>query len=135
MPENYGFQGSGEFAPAFEAAMRRLQGGYARQKGDLAQAVASRGVRTSGVSFIPQETVERGQSEAQAGLIGDFALRQANEGIEDRRLSEGRAFQERMMERGYNLQDALQRRLANKQLEGQLIAGGISGAGSLLMGG
>ena len=128
--DEYGYNPGGEYAPAYEAALSRLRAGVARQRSDLAQAVASRGVRTSGVSFIPQETLERGAAEAEAGLIGDFSLRNAQDNIEDRRISQEQAFRLKYAGEMANLQDSLQRRLSGNQLKGQLIGAGIGAVGN-----
>lgn len=124
---------TGEYTPAYEAIKRRLQGDFARQRSQLAQSVATRGVRTSGVSFIPEETLGRGQAEAEAGVLGDFALRNVQDKVEDRRLAEDRAHELNMLERGSALQDAIQRRLNRNQLGAQLGAGALSGIGAYLL--
>lgn len=132
MPGAYGFEAGGEFAPAYEAAQRRLRANFARQKGELAQGLASRGVRTSGVGSIPGETLERGQSEAETGLIGDFAMRQAGEGITDRRLGEEFERRKGLMRFGADIESDLHRTMARRMLQGQLMSGGINAILSLL---
>jgi len=127
----FGFKAAGEFEPAFQAAIRRLGLGAAARRGQLAQGLATRGVRTSGVSAIPEEALGRGEAEAEAGLVGDFALRQALENIEDRRRTQEMAFQREMLPRQFELQESLQRRLGRQQLIGQLIGGGIGAIGSI----
>ncbi len=130
MAQNYGFQAQGEFSVPYEAALRRLRGDFARRHEQLAQATS--GMRGSGVALLPRETLERGQSEAEAGLIGDFAFRQADEAIMDRRRGEDFAHGEKMARMGYDLQDAIARRLAGQQLKGQLIGGGLGAIGGYL---
>lgn len=117
------YKPSGDFAPAFQAAVARARAGQARQRGSLAEA--TRNVRTSGVRFIPRETLERGFSEADAGLVGDFSLRDAEEKITDRRRQEDFQFQREMGER----ESDLSRTIARRQLQGDLWGAGIGLAG------
>ncbi len=128
----FGFEPGGEFAPAFEAAQRRLRGGAARRRADLARS--TRRVRTSGVSLLPRQTLEAGEAEAEAGLVGEFGLRQATENIEDRRAQE--AFQRRLttMRLGGKLEGDLQRSLARRGFQRDVLRGGI-GAGLGIIGG
>lgn len=132
MADRFGFEPGGEFAPAFEAAQRRLRGAGARRRAELARATS--GVRTSGVRFIPQETLERGEQEAQAGLTGEFALRQAGENIQDRRLQE--AFQRRLQlsRMGMEHERDVSRTAGRRAFQRRLVGGGI-GAGLGIIGG
>jgi len=129
MAAQYGFEAGGEFAPAFEAAQRRLRGGGARRRADLTRATSR--VRTSGARFIPQETLERGESEAEAGLIGEFGLRQAGENIQDRRLKEAFERRRQLMREGGEMQQALARRMSQGQLQASLISGGLGAIGNI----
>jgi len=135
MADDYGYKALGEFEPAYMAARRRLSGEQARQRSALGQQVASSGMRTSGMRYIPQETLERGQAEAEAGLIGKFAGAQAE-------AAERRGEMERQFElesaldiRRREAQEAMQRRLANQQMIGQIIGGAVGATGSVLSGG
>lgn len=123
-----------DYNEAYEAANRRLQASGARRRGLLTQEIASKGVSTSGVSAIPIEEYERGQQEAEAGLVGEFALSQADNAVQDRRLAQSREHDMNMMTTGYGLQDAISRRLGRQQLQGQVIGGVIGGAGSVIAG-
>ena len=125
MADRFGFEPGGEFAPAFEAAQRRLRGAGARRRTELARATS--GVRTSGVRFIPGETLERGEQEAQAGLTGEFALRQAGENIQDRRLQE--AFQRRMQlaQMGMTHESELSRSMGRRAFQRQIASGAVGG--------
>jgi len=127
---NLGFEAEGEFAPAFEAGVRRLRAGGARRRSGLAQATS--GVRTSGVRFIPQETLERGEAEAEAGLIGDFAINQAQENIADRRARENFERRQSLLTQGFDLQSSLANRLGRGQLKAQAISAGLGGISRLL---
>lgn len=129
MPE---YNPTADYDTAFQQAISRMRAGQARQRGALAQATS--GVRTSGVRFIPQETLERGFSEAEQGLVGDFAENQANTGIQDRRRREDEAFQLRVMREGGDLQQAIERRRAQNQLRAGLIGGGSSAIASYYTG-
>lgn len=131
-PGRFGFEAGGEFAPAFEAAQRRLQASGARQRSTLARATSR--VRTSGARFIPAETLERGQAEAQAGLIGRFAERQAEEGILDRRLREAFERRRQLLREGGLAAESLARRLSGGRLRGQIIAGGLGAIGTIFGG-
>lgn len=120
MADNYGYAPSRDFEPALQAAIARMRSGQARQRGALAEA--TRNVRTSGVRFIPQETLERGFADAEAGLYGDFALNQAQETIADRRRQEDFQFAREALQR----QADSQKTLARRMLQGQLIGSGIN---------
>lgn len=126
MAENYGFNAGGDFAPAYQAAQAALQQRFLKAKGDLAQSLAARGVRTSGVATIPEAELASSETAANAGLISQFGEKQAETGIEDRRIAEERAFQREMQDR----QGSLYQTLARRQLQGQLIAGGLGAAGN-----
>lgn len=117
--ENYGYKPSGDFEPSLQAAISRMRSGQARQRGQLAEA--TRRVRTSGVRFLPAETLERGFADAEAGLYGDFAQHDAQERVNDRRRQEDFQFEREMMERGGDLQKTIARR----KLQGQLWGTGI----------
>lgn len=124
--EDYGYKPSSDFEPSLQAAIARMRAGQARQRGQLAQSIASKGVRTSGVGLIPAQDLERGFSEAEAGLTGDFARHDAQERINDRRRQEDFQFDREMLERS----GELQRTIARRQLQGELW-----GAGAGLVGG
>ncbi len=132
MADEFGFEAGGEFAPAFEAAQRRLRGSQARQRSGLARATSR--VRTSGARFIPAEAQERGFAEADAGLVGRFALAQAEGNITDRRAAESRSFQREQLGRGFSLEEALQRRIARGRLPGQIGAGALGAIGGIFAG-
>ena len=124
-PQLFGYKAAGEYEPALQAAIARARMGQARQRGQLAEA--TRRVRTSGVRFIPQETLERGFAESEAGLIGDFAQADVKDRIEDRRIAAERQFQRELFERGGDLQRALSRR----QQQAALIGGGLGAISSI----
>lgn len=124
---NYGFTAGGEFAPAFEAAQAAQRAGQTRQRSSLARAIAARGVRTSGVGTIPQASLAADFASQDAGLVGDFALNQAREGITDRRSAED--FQRRLQL--LDRQGDLQRTLARRQMQGQILGGGLGAIGSI----
>ena len=133
MAEDYGYKALGEYEPAFRAAQRKLQGGFARQRQQLAGQTAN--VRTSGVRYIPQETLERGQSEAEAGLIGDFAQAQADRAANRQDVERQFELQSALDIRRQEAQDAINRKLAKQQMIGQIIGGGLGATGSILSGG
>lgn len=116
-----------DYATAYDAALRRLRGGYAQRKGDLAQNLATRGVSTSGVSSIPEAALAAGEEEAETGLAGQFALEQARTGIEDRREAEAFGRQKEL----FGMDEALKRRLAQGQLQAGLIGGGLGAIGAV----
>lgn len=124
------YEPSADFNTAYEAANKRLMANFAQQRGQQNQAIASRGVATSGVASIPGEQLDRAQSEAQAGLIGGLAQSQAQNTIEDRRLKERMDFERSVAENQINAQNTIARR----QMQGQLIGGGIGAIGSYFMG-
>lgn len=117
--EDYGYKPSGDFEPSLQAAIARMRAGQARQRGSLAEA--TRNVRTSGVRFLPAETLERGFADAEAGLYSDFAQHDAQERINDRRRQEDFRFDREMGERS---SDAL-KTAARRKLQGQLWGTGI----------
>ena len=79
------------------------------------------------MSVLAQEPIERIGAEQEAGLIKDYSLQNALSNIQDRRLEADRAFQRSLAREGWDRQNDLQRTLARKNLQGQLIGGAISG--------
>ncbi|MBI5597636.1 MAG: hypothetical protein HY928_16225 [Elusimicrobia bacterium] len=133
MPSNdFGYSPTDDYSAPIQSALARLRSGQARQRNVLAEA--TRRVRTSGARFIPAETLERGFSEAEAGVYGDFALDQARTGIEDRRREEDFQRQLQLMDRSQSLQDALARRQGSDSLKSSLISGGLGALGTIYAG-
>ena len=130
MAEDYGYKALGEYEPAYLAAKRRMEGDQARQRAGLAQQTSN--VRTSGVRYIPQETLERGQAEANAGLVGQFAQAQADRAAGRQDTERGFELQSALDIRRAEMQDAMNRRMAKSQLTGQIIGGVAGAAGSWL---
>lgn len=132
MPDAYGYQSSPDYAPAYGALQRRITASFSGQRANLNNELASRGVGTSGVSAIPSSALDSAQAGQEAGAAGHFAEAQANTAIEDRRRAEEFDRQKQLMQYGSDIQNAMQRRLAQSQLQGQLIGGGIGAVGSYL---
>ncbi len=120
------FEELGEFRRPLQAGLRGLRARRTAERANLARATSR--VRTSGVRFIPQRTLEAGAAGREEALVGQFGLRSALERIRDRRLRESRAFQREQFGRFAGLQ----RTLGRRQLQGQLIAGGGAALGGLL---
>lgn len=123
-----------DYDEAFQSAVSRMRAGQARQRGQLAQSIASKGVRTSGVGLIPAQDLERGFSEAEAGLTGDFALEQGRAKVDDRRRDEDFSRELQLLERQGSLQDALERRRGLNSLRSGLVSGGIGAISSYYTG-
>jgi hypothetical protein len=121
-----------DFNTAWEAVNRRIKTNYAGQRAGQQGDLAARGVATSGVSQIPLESTNRAEGNDISDAAGQFALSQAETGIEDRRRREDFARQKQLMSMGYGFEDAMNRRLAQNQLTGGLIAGGLGAAGGYL---
>ncbi len=114
-------QGLGEFAQPAGAVLSSLRRRRAGERAQLARATGR--VRTSGVRFIPQRTLEAGAESRELGFLGNVGLQSALERIRDRRLREQRVFQREEGERGFRRSTDLARTLGRRQLQSQLIAG------------
>ena len=120
-----------DYASAYGVMQDRIKRNFAGQRQGLAQELATRGVQSSGVSAIPLGQLGAAEEGQKSDLAGQFALQQANTGIEDRRSAENFSRQMQLGEQGFNMQDALNRRLANQQMQGQIIGGLLGAAGSI----
>jgi len=121
-----GFSEFGEFRQPLQAGLRALRGRRAEERAGLARATSR--VRTSGVRFIPQRTLEAGAAGREEALVGRFGLQSALSRIQDRRILAQRAFQREQFGRFADLQ----RNLGRRQLQSQLFAGGGAALGGLL---
>ena len=81
--------------------------------------------------YIPQETLERGQQEAEAGVTGQFALASAQDQAAKDRMEREFDLNKALSIYNAEQQGAIQRRLAKAQLPGQLLGAGLGAAGSL----
>lgn len=126
MPDNaYGYQPNGDYAVPVAAAIARMRSGQAKQRSDLAQSIAAKGLRTSGVGLLPQKTLEAGFSDAEAGLVGDFANRQIENSITDRRLAEERQFAREQQQRELDAQASAGRQGFLRDVIGRAVSGGV----------
>lgn len=130
MPDPMEFQGNDTYAQPYAAAMRRVQGGYVNRKANLAQDLAMRGVSTSGVSAIPEGVLSGQQGTDEAGVAEQFGLAQAGAAQREREMALGNSYDMAKQERDQQFQSALQRRMAQGQLNAALIGGGIGAIGA-----
>ena len=126
-----GLEDFGEFRRPLQASLRALRGRRAEERQNLARATSR--VRTSGVRFIPQRTLEAGAAAREEGVVSRFGLQSALERIRDRRLNEQRRFERQQAERGFGRLSGLSRTLARRQLQSQLIGGAGSALGGFLL--
>lgn len=124
-----------EYSDAYDAVTRRLRSNYAKQRGNLQQDLATRGVSTSGVSSIPLAQLGNEEELAIADTDARFALDQVDNVIQDRRAAEQHVRNRELAQLGYDAQDAIQRRLAGNSLKAAVIGGTIGLAGNLFRGG
>lgn len=121
-----------DYDTAWGAVQRRIASQFAQRRGGTQADLAARGVQTSGVSSIPLENINREESLATSDQAGKFALDQANNQIQDRRLEADRALQMQMAREGWDRQDSLARRQSRDALTGAIISGTLSGAGAAM---
>jgi len=123
-----GFSEFGEFRQPLQAGLRALRGRRAEERAGLARATSR--VRTSGVRFIPQRTLEAGAAGREEALVGRFGLQSALSRIQDRRILAQRAFEREQSKLRFSRLSGLQSTLGRQQLQSQLFAGGLTAFGS-----
>ena len=133
MPHNEDLSGLGEFAQPAGSVLASLRRRRVGERATLARATSR--VRTSGVRFIPQRTLEAGAESRELGFLGNIGIQAALSRIRDRRLREQRTFQAEQNRLGFGRSRDLSRTLARRQLQSQLISGVGSGFLSLFGGG
>lgn len=127
-----GLEEFGEFRGPLQASLRALRGRRAEERVNLARATSR--VRTSGVRFIPQRTLEAGAAAREEGVVSRFGLQSALARIRDRRILEQRRFEREQAERRFGRFAGLSRTLARRQLQSQLFAGGLGAIGGIAFG-
>jgi hypothetical protein len=123
-----------DYAAAYDSLRRRIASSYAAPRANLNQQIATRGVQGSGVATIPAGRMMAAQAGEESGLAQQIAARQAGTNVQDRQLAAQMAHQEELAQMGFDMRSSLQRSLAGSQLQGAVIGGGLSAAGSLAAG-
>ncbi len=130
-----GYTADADYGSAYNALKARIAASYAGSRDKLNQDVASRGVQTSGVATIPAASMLAGEAGAEAGGAEDFALEQARTGVREKEAATQFGRDMALGNNYFNNVSALQRRLGQNQLAGQIGAGSLSAIGSYFAGG
>lgn len=112
---------SGDYAAAYDWALKSLLQNKAYMDEATAQDVASRGVRTSGVASIPEEQNGRAYEQAVADMTSKLALAQAQTGIDQDARNQQYQHDLQLAQLGYDFQNTLQR----KKDQSAMLAGGL----------
>lgn len=131
MPDSYGYNPDQDYNSAYNALRARIAQGYAGQRANLNQELATRGVQTSGVSSIPSGRLGAAQAGDEAGAASQFALEQARTAVSDRQRAEEFERNKYLYGLAGSQQDALSRRMADAGLQTALVSGGLGVVGSL----
>jgi hypothetical protein len=117
----------GPYQDIYEAAKARLRADEARQRGAATRRSASLGLKTSGVSALPQQEITRGVMQQEADIGARVGQAQEAERLQDKAFGQ----EKEMLALRSDIAaaaDARARKLARSQGKTQLI-GQLGGAG------